>query len=449
MSNPSRAALAVDDNDDQDQEDLKQIFDEARSMLEAGRADQALVPLRDILSRYPNHPDALNFASVAFGQLNMTEEAERFSREAIAKRPDDAGFHLNLANRLNDQGRSSEALQSYERALALEPGNVLALKSQLRSLIAAKRWPDARAMVEHLLAHVDDDAELFAECANACIGADDKRRALELYEEALTFEPNRIPWLLQLARLAITQNQIELAKTTGEHVLELEDHPEMRAMLASIMHRLMDLEGMAMHLDAIPDGSDQAGNAANLKGMMLVSQGKIREGLDQMARTETLAPEAFGLQATRVMYLNYDPDISARSLRAAHFAVGHQFADALPPLDQLGQALPLDPEKRLRIGFVSPDFRSHSVAYFARPYFESFDRDRFDVFAYAHIPKEDIVSEGLRQCVTDWRNVFDMTDHALAKQIHNDHIDILIDLAGYTRDTRLLDFHGQASTLSR
>ena len=170
MSNPSRAALAVDNNDDQDQEDLQQIFDDARSMLEAGRADQALVPLRDILSRYPDHPDALNFASVAFGQLNMTEEAERFSREVIAKRPDDAGFHLNLANRLNDQGRSSEALQSYERALALEPGNVPALKSQLRSLVTAKRWPEAKAMVDRLLDHVSDDAEIFAECANACIG---------------------------------------------------------------------------------------------------------------------------------------------------------------------------------------------------------------------------------------------------------------------------------------
>ncbi len=409
-------------------------------MLEAGRADQALVPLRDILSRYPDHPDALNFASVAFGQLDMTEEAERFSREAIAKRPDDAGFHVNLANRLNDQGRTSEALQSYERALVLEPGNVPALKCQLRSLVTDKRWHEARAVVERLLAHIREDAEVIAECADACIGADDKKCALDLYQEALAFEPDRVPWLLQLARLAILQNQVELAKTTGEHVLELEDHPEMHAMLASIMHRRSDLESMAKHLDAVPEGSAQAGNAANLRGMMLLSQGKTREGLDNIAQTETLAPDAFALQATRAMYMNYDPGMSTAALRDIHFAVGRQFADALAPLNPLDPASQLDPERRLRIGFVSPDLRCHSVAYFARPYFESFDRDRFDVFAYAHVPKEDAVSEGLRQFSTDWRNVFDMNEHALARQIRDDRIDILIDLAGYTRDTRLLAF---------
>ncbi len=436
MPNPSQAALAVD----REPRALQEIFLEARSLLEAGRAEQALVPLRDILSRYPDHPDALNFASVAFGQLSMTEEAERFSREAIARRPEDTGFHLNLANRLNDQGRLSEALQSYALALSLEPDNVLALKGQLRCLMTEKQWQAARKVVECLLIHVQDDADLFAECADACIAADDKRRALELYQEALTLEPDRISWLVQLARLAIMQNQMELAMTTGERVLEREDNPEMHAMLASIMHRRTDFEAMARHLDEVPDGSDQAGNAANLRGMMLVSQGKTREGLDHIARTATLAPDAFALQATRVMYMNYDPDMPAAAVRDAHFAVGRQFAGALQPLDQLAPGSPLDPGRRLRVGFVSPDFRCHSVAYFARPYFESFDRDHFDLFAYAHVPNEDIVSEGLRQCATDWRNVFNLSDRALAKQIRDDRIDILIDLAGYTRDTRLLAF---------
>ena len=177
---------------------------------------------------------------------------------------------------------------------------------------------------------------------------------------------------------------------------------------------------------------------------MLVSQGKTREGLDHIAQTETLTPDAFALQATRAMYMNYDPGMSVAALRDTHFAIGRQFADALPPLNRLDPASQFDPERRLRVGFVSPDFRCHSVAYFARPYFESFDRDRFDVFAYAHVSNEDTVSEGLRQYVTDWRNVFDMSDHALAKQIRDDRIDILIDLAGYTRDTRLLTFTVEA-----
>jgi len=440
VPNPNLTALAVDHAEHHDQEALRRNFEEAKRLLEAEHAEQALPLIRDILGQCPDHPDALNFASVAFGQLGMAEEAERCSREAIARRPDDAGFHLNLANRLRDQGRIDEALEVYEQARAIDPAHLPTFKNQLRCLVAETRWAEARAAVDRLPTDVADNAELLAECAEACIGADDKARALELYQSALDLEPDRLPWLLQTARLAIIQSQIMLARNTGERVLELEDHPEMRAMLASIMHRVGDFETMAEHLDAIPEQSDQAGNAANLMGMMMVAQAKIREGLDHMARTETLAPNAFQLQATRVMYLNYDQDISAADLRDAHFAIGRKFADALPPLDQQSLGRPHDPERRLRIGFVSPDFRGHSVAYFARPYFDSFDRDRFDVFAYAHLSEEDAVSQGLREQATCWRNVFALSDQALAEQIRQDQIDILIDLAGYTRDTRLLAF---------
>ncbi|MEZ5931394.1 MAG: tetratricopeptide repeat protein [Alphaproteobacteria bacterium] len=440
MSKSSQTALAADSAASQNADDLRALFDEAKRLLQAGHAEQALPPLRDILSRCPNHPDALNFLSVAFGQLNMVDQAEQFSRQAIALRPKDPGFHLNLANRLKEQGRIDDALLAYEQALAVDPGHLPALKNLLRCLVADERWKEVRQAVDRLLPHVASDAELLVECAEACIGASDKRQALALYRQAVDIEPDRRSWLLQLARLAIVQNQIELARTIGERVIEQGEHAEMRAMLASIMHRVSRFDAMAEHLDAIPDGCDQAANAANLRGMMLFSQCRIREGLAEMARTKTLAPEAFPLQATRLMYMNYDPDLSAAALRDAHFAVGRHFAQSLPLLDQDGLALPHDPDRRLRIGFVSPDFRAHSVAYFTQAYFNAFDRDRFDVVAYAHVAKEDMVSQALREQVTGWRNVFNLSDQALAAQIRSDGIDILIDLAGYTRDTRLLAF---------
>ena len=409
-------------------------------MLEAGHADQALVPLRDILSRYPDHPDALNFASVAFGQLGMVEEAERCSRQAIATRPDDAGFHLNLANRLNDQGRHDEAIEAYERAIELVPDHVSALKSYLSCLAGCQRWPEARAVVGQLLPNIQNDPNMLATCAEACIGAEDLHQALKLYQQALASDADRIEWLLQLARIAMNLHRTELTKTTAEHVLELQENAEMRSMLAALMHRACDLESMARHLEAIPEGTEQAANAANLLGMMQSSQAKLREGLDNMARTETLAPDAFPLQATRLMYLNYDPDRSREALREAHWAVGRRFANALPLMDQRQLALPHDPERRLRIGYVSPDLAGHSVAYFARPFFSSFDRDRFDVIAYANVATEDMVSEDMRHLVTGWQNVFGWSERQLAERIREDRIDILIDLAGLTRDNRLLAF---------
>lgn len=440
MSNTSQAALAFSAAERTTSNDLRASFEEARRHLENGRPEQALPLLRDILSSHPNQPDALNFVSVAFGQLGMLDQAEQFSRQAIALRPNDAGFQLNLANRLKEKERTDEALEAYERAIAIDPNHVPAIKSLLRFLVAKERWPEARGVVDRMVPHVQQDAELLAECAEVCIGADDKERALEIYKEALQLEPKRCAWLRQLARLAMIQNDVDLAKSTAERAIEEEEHAEMRSMLASLMHRAGDFDAMAVHLDAIPDDSDQISNAVNLKGMMLVSQGKIREGLDQIARNKTLAPDCFVLQATRVMYQNYDPDLPKETIRDEHFAVGQHFDETLPCLNQDGLALPHDPERRLRIGFVSPDLRSHSVAYFIGPYFEAFDRDRFDVYAYANHPTEDMVSFGLRAKATCWRNVFELSDEALAEQIRNDGIDILVDLAGYTRDTRLTVF---------
>ncbi|NJO37518.1 MAG: tetratricopeptide repeat protein [Rhizobiales bacterium] len=419
---------------------LRAMFEEARTLLSVRQADQALVRLRDILRLCPDHPDALNLASVALGQLNMIDEAISCSRQAIARRPLDAGFLVNLANRLRDRACHEEALQAYGNALEIEPANLPALKSRLRCLMAIQRWLDVVSAVDQLMAVVDGDAELAAECGNACIGAGDHQRAMELYREAVEAEPDRLAWLLQLARLAINLEKLDLAKATGERVLEIEDHPEMRSMLASIMHRLGDLETMAHHLEAIPQGCDQAANAANLLGMMQVSQGKIRQGLDVMAATDELAPHAFPLQATRVMYLNYDPDIPWPDLKKAHVDIGRRFAESLPELDQDVLPSNLDPNRRLRIGFVSPDFRTHSVAYFIRPYFQGFDRTQFDVVAYAHMANEDAVSADFRGLATEWRNVFDLSDQVLADQIRADGIDILVDLAGYTRETRLRAF---------
>ena len=437
MSNASQAALAVSPTESQASNDLRAMFEEAKRHLENGHAEHALPLLRDILSCHPNQPDALNFASVAFAKLGMLDQAEQFSRQAIALRPTDAGFQLNLANRLKEKGRNDEALEAYEQAVAVNPGHVPALKNLLRFLVAEERWSKVPGVVDRLPPEIAKDAELLHECAEACIGADDKRRAIEFYQAALVLEPGNCVWLRQVARLAMLQNDIGLARHAAERAIEEEEHPEMRSMLASLMHRICDFDAMAVHLDAIPEDSEQISNAVNLKGMMLVSQGKTREGLDQIARNKTLAPDCFVLQATRVMYQNYDPDLPSDVIRDEHFAVGRHFEETLPLMDQAGIALPHDPERRLRVGIVSPDLRSHSVAYFIGAYFESFDPDQFDLYAYANHAKEDMVSAGLRSKATHWQNVFDLSDEALAQQIRDDRIDILIDLAGYTRDTRL------------
>lgn len=419
---------------------LHERFTEVQRLLQAGQSAEALLPLREILQLSADNPDALNLAGVAFGQMGMHGDAERYSRQAVAQKPDDAGFQLNLANRLNDQGRLDEAVAVYKRAIELMPDQVAALKSYMRCLVKKRDFSEAKAVAESLENHIQSEPSVLVECAEVCLHADDRRHALELYQRAVELEPDHVEWMLQVARLAIHFQQVPLAMAIGERVLALTEHAEIRAMLASIMHRLGKFDAMAEHLDAIGDNRDQGANAANLKGMMLAWQAKVQEGLEAMARTKTLAPDAFDLQATRVMYLNYSPDLSPQAIAVAHREFGETFGRTLPLLDQADVGTPHDPDRKLRIGYVSPDFRAHSVAYFARPFFDTFDRGQFDVIGYANLPKEDAVSASFREKATDWRNVFGLSAQKLAEQIRRDRIDILIDLAGLTRDSSLRAF---------
>src|SRR6185369_11977475 len=99
-----------------------------------------------------------------------------------------------------------------------------------------------------------------------------------------------------------------------------------------------------------------------------------------------------------------------------------------------------NPDRRLRIGYVSPDFREHSVSRFVLPLMEHHNHTDFEIIAYACVKKPDAMTSQLRTCADGWRNVYGFTDTALAELIRQDGIDILVDLAGHTDGNRLLVF---------
>ena len=103
--------------------------------------------------------------------------------------------------------------------------------------------------------------------------------------------------------------------------------------------------------------------------------------------------------------------------------------------------------RRLRVGFVSPDFREHSVAYFIEPFLTAYDRQRFEVFCYYNNLQVDATTQRLRRHVDHWRGVFRLSDTALCDAVREDGIDILVDLAGHTRHNRLGVFARRAAPL--
>ena len=96
-----------------------------------------------------------------------------------------------------------------------------------------------------------------------------------------------------------------------------------------------------------------------------------------------------------------------------------------------------DPERIIRIGYLSPDFCKHAVHYFLEPLLVNLDRNNFEVFAYSNTPREDGVTERIKKEVDHWRDVRFISDDAIADLIESDKIDILIDPTGHTGQNNL------------
>jgi len=149
-----------------------------------------------------------------------------------------------------------------------------------------------------------------------------------------------------------------------------------------------------------------------------------------------LAPERFDLESMELLALNLSDEIADEALFARHRAFGARLERTFPArFAPFGNDS--DPARRLRIGYVSSDFRLHPVALFMIPMLERHERSTVDVYCYSTGSTTDDVTRQLHDRADVWRNAADIPDSELADTISRDAIDVLIDLAGHRGDVRL------------
>jgi len=175
-------------------------------------------------------------------------------------------------------------------------------------------------------------------------------------------------------------------------------------------------------------------NLANL----LRDQGQAIKAEGMLDRAWRQHPEHVVLGSNYVFNLNYHITDGERLLKEHLRFAGIHAPHPCPPHRAFANAP--DPDRRLRIGYLSADFRRHSVAHFIEPLIRHHHRDLCEVYCYASVPNADEVTERLAQLADVWRNVRHVPDAAVEEQIRRDGVDILVDLAGHTSDHRLLVF---------
>jgi protein O-GlcNAc transferase len=358
------------------------------------------IRLRDDVHFYYNN---LGLALTAHGKL---DEAVAHYERALALKPDYAEPHLNLGNALRDQGKPAEAVARYERALAIRPDYAEAHNNLGLALAAQGKLDEAVVRYEHALALKPDYAELHINLGNALRDQGKPDEAVAHYERALALKPD----------YAEAHNNLGLA---------LKELARFEEALASYDRALA----------VRPDFAE----ALNNRGNTLNDQGKLAQAVASYRRALAIKSDYPAAHSNLLFALNYLDSISADAVFAEHVRFGRQLESLLSrevaaPFSRVNLR---DARRRLRVGYVSPDFRRHSVSYFLEPILRSHDRKAFELFCYAEVAIPDDVTHRLRGLADHWLVTVGMSDNALAERIRTDRIDILVDLAGHTANNRL------------
>jgi len=179
--------------------------------------------------------------------------------------------------------------------------------------------------------------------------------------------------------------------------------------------------------------------AYNNLGLALQDQGRVDEAEEHYRRALQLKPDFALCFSNLLLLMNYNSRHDAQTIFTEHLQFAKQCAAPLSSA-VLSHTNDRSPSRRLRIGYVSPDFRRHSVNYFLEPVLASHSHEQYEVFCYSDVLVPDNVTERLQGYADQWRNIAGMPDAEVAELIRKDGIDILMDLAGHTGYNRMLLF---------
>ena len=372
-------------------------------------AASALAPAR-VGPPAPTAPDDVAGADALIDQGNALEDAgelaqaEALYRQAVAKAPGHARAHLNLGIALAARGDQPGAAAAYERVLEIDPAHAFGNYNYAR------------------LALLRGDLD----------------RAEKLVAASLRARPDFPQALLIQSAVFDSQGRREPAIDALRAALRLQpDDPGNWFNLGSLLRRQSRPDEAEDALRRSLAGDPRNGATLSALAIVLRDQGFANEALEALEQASELGPLSWHGRSFELLLTLYSDRLSAREIFDRHARLGADLERAHPVRFEHAGG-PVEPGRRLRIGYLSADLRVHPVTFFLLPALEHHDRKQVEVFCYSFLRGgEDSMTRRLREVSEHWRDVAALSDTAIADAIHADGIDVLVDLCGHTGEPRL------------
>jgi predicted O-linked N-acetylglucosamine transferase (SPINDLY family) len=403
-----------------------------------GQKPAAIACYRRALAINPGLPVILcNLASL-LTDTGADLEAESCLRRALELMPEMAEAHQNLSALLKKLGRVDEAMHHTHMVVKIKPAFADGHFNLGLILLELNRREEAEICFRNTLAlqpaHV---------LAHICLGnilasrGDVVNAELE-YRQAIQFNPNATQAHIGLSSMFFEYGRLEEAEVLLRDVLKVNaDDWIAHSNLGPILTRLGRLDEAVASFERALQLKPGHAIAYNGLAVTLNRLGRQAEGEIALKKALQYDPNDVASYSNLLSTLNFRPEASSEEILEVARAFDSRFCA------QYRQQWPVhantrDPGRRLRIGYVSPDFRHHAVAYFLEPILANHDKSQVEIFCYAEEKIADDFTARFRAMSDGWCSTRALSDDAMAQAIAADRIDIVVDLAGHSEGHRLL-----------
>jgi predicted O-linked N-acetylglucosamine transferase (SPINDLY family) len=418
---------------------VQRVLAQALQLHQAGRLPDAEAAYRQVLAADPANHQALHMLGALASQLGQYAAAIELIGQAVRIEPTAASYHSNLGVAYQSVGKLQEAVGCYQQALTLQPDHVDALNNVAIALQVLGRLPEA----------------------------------LESFERSLRLRPNHVLTLNNVGALYLALGRLDEAEQRLRRSLKLQPlqsdaHINLAGLLLTrglVPEALASCEQAIKHAPADPRGHDMLGTTLRAAGRLDEAIGSYQRALDHATIPQSAANIWLSLASTlqqagrtaeavkayreSLALAPANPTAQSGLIFALDLLPGHEDdaqAERQRYDERFGQVWrdrpaghpnAPDPNRRLRVGYVSGDFFQHSAATIFLPILRSHDREQIELFCYSGATVRDALNEEARALANVWHDVANFSDDALEAQIRADQIDILVDLSGHSAGNRL------------
>ncbi len=404
-----------------------------------GQYDEAIAAYERAAELQTDFFAALNNLGNCLQRRGRLAEAEAAYRKALALQPKEVGAMANLGTVLQGVGRVDEAIVLLRAASDAQP---LVTAHAVNLGIALCRGRDFDAAEAVLLTAFERDAtsaDAAFNLGNALHGLGRTQAAADLYRQAAALRPNYVDALVNLGNMYKELGEFAAAAEAYEGAIRA--RPDSVIALNNFGCLLRTLgrydEAEAAFRHGLQWDPGHAALYDNL-GSVLKDSGELDAAIDCFRESLRLNPDNAATHSNLAYALSFQ-SLQAAPILAECLRWNARFAAALNPAPD-SHANDRSPDRRLRIGYVSPDFRDHCQSLFTIPLLSQHDHAAFEVFCYSSVERPDDTTRRIAAFADTWRDVRSLDDANVAALIRADRIDILIDLTMHMAGARPLVF---------